>query len=634
VGSRPITESAAASVLLGASSLLFLRNPRAARQRTLGQALATTMLILTAAMVAQDLAAMWLARDSTPSPPLGWLAPNTAVASILLGAALLTLDVERSEDARPRWRTPHLAPSLAILGGLVAYLGLLGHVYRVTALYWMGGSAAMSLPSCIAMLALAMGIVLARPDRGVGALLASEGLAGRATRRWLPAAVLVPTLLGLLVRVAQRHGLEDPGLATALLIAAIVVLFGAATLHDAAALGRVDTARGQALRELERESGSRQREQQRLRTVLDVLPVAVIIADVEGRVLDSSRDARALLGEHLTGTSARDIHGWSPRTGERVPPEEWGLGRAIARGTPCLAREVEVISASGRRRIVLSHAAPIRDTRGRPVGAVAVMVDITERKQAERELEALKADLEHRVELRTAELKAANAELEAFSDSVSHDLRAPLRWIAGFADALSEEHANELGEQGRVYLAQLTEAVERMRELIDALLRLSQVATRPIERAPVDLSAMAREIVAELVREAPDRDVRWTIEDGITVIADPALVRVALDNLLRNAFKFTRGRRPAHIEVGLADQHGERAIHVRDDGVGFDPNYLDRLFRAFERLHPEEAFEGMGIGLAIVQRIVRRHGGRVWAEGRPGEGATFYFTLGARRATP
>ncbi len=626
---RPVTESASAILVLAAAALLLLVRAQAPRWRLIGRALAVATLALAAIMVTQELISSWLGR----APPLGRLAPHTAAASLAIGAALLLLDrVPRAVNGLERSSAASLAVALALAAAWLAYLGLLGHLYRVEAFYDVRGSAAMSLPSALVLLALGVALVLARPDRGVGALLSSEGLAGRIARRGLPTAVLVPTLLGLLVRVAQGHGLQDPGLATALLIAFIVLLFGGATVYDAAALARVDADRRFALRERERESASRQREQQRLRTVLDVLPVAVMIADVEGRVIDSSRAARALLGERVVGTSAWHIQGWDERLGERLTPTDWGLGRALEHGTPCLAREVGVTDAGGRRRTLLSHAAPIRDVRGRMVGAVTVMVDITERKRAERELRALKTDLEHRVELRTAELRAANAELEAFSDSVSHDLRAPLRWIAGFAGALAEEHASELGERGRGYLEQLQQGVERMRELIDALLRLSQVATRPIERASVDLSQVARETAEGLEREAPEREVRWSIQPGMCVNADPALVRVALDNLVRNAWKFTRERSPAHIEVGLDDEAGEPAVRVRDDGVGFDPTHADRLFRAFERLHSEDTFEGTGIGLAIVQRIVRRHGGRVWAESRPGQGATFHFTLGTRRA--
>ncbi len=306
--------------------------------------------------------------------------------------------------------------------------------------------------------------------------------------------------------------------------------------------------------------------------------------------------------------------------------------RAFSRGQTSVGREVDIETFDGERKTILDYAAPLYDERERLAGAVAAVVDITERKRDERELAVLREELEERVRLRTEELSAANAELEAFSSSVSHDLRAPLRWIDGFASALAEEHADELGPGGREYSRLLRDSVKRMRELIDALLELSRVTTRAVEREEVDASAMAEELAAEIANEAPERSVVWSIEPEVEVRGDPRLLRVVLDNLLRNAWKFSRGRNPARIELGTVAVEGEKVVFVRDNGVGFDPLYAGNLFSPFERLHLAEDFEGTGIGLALVRRIVLRHGGRVWAESRPDEGATFYFTLAPPRA--
>ncbi len=263
---------------------------------------------------------------------------------------------------------------------------------------------------------------------------------------------------------------------------------------------------------------------------------------------------------------------------------------------------------------------------GRPA-ALVVAHDVTERKRAERELRALTAELERRVAERTSQLELANKELEAFSYSVSHDLRAPLRSIDGFSQALLEDYADRLDPQGQEYLRRARAASQRMAELIDDLLNLARVARADLRREPVDLSAMARAIAGELQRSQPERRAAFVIADGLVASGDPRLLRVALVNLLGNAWKFTGKQPEARIEFGRTHRDGEPAYFVRDDGAGFDMAYVGKLFGPFQRLHGAAEFEGTGIGLATVQRIVHRHGGRVWAEGAVGRGATFYFTL-------
>jgi signal transduction histidine kinase len=226
------------------------------------------------------------------------------------------------------------------------------------------------------------------------------------------------------------------------------------------------------------------------------------------------------------------------------------------------------------------------------------------------------------------DLEDANRELEAFSYSVSHDLRAPLRSIEGFSQILLEDYADKLDEEGEDYLGRIRAASRRMALLIDDLLDLSRVSRRPLRRGLVDLSAQTREIAAELGASQPEREVEFVIADGLTANGDARLLRLALENLLGNAWKFTSKEGRARIEFGSTTlEGGERVYFVRDNGVGFDEAYAGKLFGAFQRLHGAEEFEGTGIGLVTVQRIVRRHGGRVWAKGKVGEGATFFFTL-------
>lgn len=249
------------------------------------------------------------------------------------------------------------------------------------------------------------------------------------------------------------------------------------------------------------------------------------------------------------------------------------------------------------------------------------------RRGAEDELRRLSEELERRVQERTHELRAANAELEAFSYSVSHDLRAPLRAIDGFSQVVLSRYADRLDADGRHALERVRAASERMRVLIDSMLELSRLGRRPLEFRDVDLSALAAEVVEELRAGEPERDVEVVIEPSVSVVGDKELLRVALQNLLDNAFKFTSPQHHARVQFGRTEYAGQAAIFVRDNGVGFDINHADKLFRPFERLHAESEFSGTGIGLATVQRVIARHRGRVSAEGAIGDGATFYLTL-------
>lgn len=226
-----------------------------------------------------------------------------------------------------------------------------------------------------------------------------------------------------------------------------------------------------------------------------------------------------------------------------------------------------------------------------------------------------------------AELTVANRELESFSYSVSHDLRAPLRSISGFSTALLEDFGDSLNAEARDYLRRVRLATERMGILIDDLLNLSRLARTKITVGPVDLSNTAKLIAIELQKTQPERLAEFRIEDGLQAVADPHLVRIAFENLLGNAWKFTSKRDRALIELGKAEGNGTPAYFVRDNGAGFDPAYKDHLFGAFQRLHNASDFPGTGVGLATVERIIHRHGGRIWAEGGVEKGATFYFTL-------
>jgi PAS domain S-box-containing protein len=290
-------------------------------------------------------------------------------------------------------------------------------------------------------------------------------------------------------------------------------------------------------------------------------------------------------------------------------------------------KEHRIVHLDGSVRWVSSRSFPVRNEDGKIYRWASTMEDITDRKQAEDEILRLNAELEQRVVERTAQLQAANKELEAFSYSVSHDLRTPLRSINGFSHAILEDYADRLDAEGKGYLQNVLSASLRMGQLIDDMLSLSRITRSELYRTTVDLSNLARDIATKFQVSNPERRVEFIIPPELIVNADPNLMLIVLENLLGNAWKFTSKHLTARIELGMMQQEEHGVYFVRDDGDGFDMTYANKLFGAFQRLHSTTEFEGTGVGLTIVQRIIHRHGGQVWAEAAPGKGATFYFTL-------
>ena len=363
--------------------------------------------------------------------------------------------------------------------------------------------------------------------------------------------------------------------------------------------------------------------------VASVRDYAIFMLDPRGYIETWNAGA-----ERLKGYSASDIIG--SHFSVFYTPED------IADGKP--KRELEIATATGKyeeegwrvrkdgtlfwANVVITA---IRDERGVLVGFGKVTRDLTERKHAEEELRRAAAELEQRVIERTAQLEAANKELEAFGYSVSHDLRAPLRALDGFSKRVMTSAAARLDASELDQLQRVRAAAQRMSQLIDDMLNLSRITRSPMSPQSVDISALAHSIVDELRAADPSREVELIVAANLRALADPRQLRIALANLLGNAWKFTRKQAKARIEVGSSREDGKLVYFVRDNGVGFDLAYADKLFFPFQRMHSSREFEGTGIGLATVQRIVRRHGGSIWVDSAPGRGATFYFTVEIER---
>jgi light-regulated signal transduction histidine kinase (bacteriophytochrome) len=289
--------------------------------------------------------------------------------------------------------------------------------------------------------------------------------------------------------------------------------------------------------------------------------------------------------------------------------------------------ENEILTRDGGRVNVAWSNVATNDVDGAVLEVTSLGIDVTERRRAEDEVRRLNAELERRVAERTAQLVAANQELEAFAYSISHDLRAPLRAIDGFSAMVLEDAGETLLAEDLEHLGRVRAGVQRMGLLIDEILALSRVTRQQINTEEVDITSCAEEILRELAEAEPARRVDTVVAPGLRARADATLLRVILVNLLSNAWKFTSKHETACIEVGGTDGGGEPAFYVRDDGAGFNAAHAARLFGVFQRMHTADEFEGEGIGLATVQRLVARHGGRVWAEAEVEKGATFYFTL-------
>jgi len=369
--------------------------------------------------------------------------------------------------------------------------------------------------------------------------------------------------------------------------------------------------------------------EERLRALIDATPDIVCFKDGSGRWLEANPAILQLFEleniDYLGKTNndlatLRPFHRASLAVCHRSDEETW-QNRTVSIGEEIIPRADGVVKIYEIIKVPLWHAD------GQRKGLVILGRDITARKEAETEIQQFNAGLEKRVEERTAQLEASNRELEAFTQSISHDLRSPLRALNGFSQILLEDYRYKLDAQGQLYLQRIHNNSLRMAELIDDLLTLAHINRAPVHFAPVNLSKIAHETANELIQQNPGRKVEFIIADQLEVKGDRALLQTMMEHLIGNAWKFTSTHPSARIEVGSKIINHQTVYFIGDDGVGFDMQFVTKLFKPFQRLNAMHVFEGTGMGLAAVQRIIQRHNGRVWAEGEPEKGAVLYFTL-------
>jgi PAS domain S-box-containing protein len=375
---------------------------------------------------------------------------------------------------------------------------------------------------------------------------------------------------------------------------------------------------------------------QLLQSITEGAAESIFVTNDDGCVTFMNPEAERTFGftpAELIGRPLHEsVHHHYP-DGRPFPRSDCALGRAYSVGEVGRNLEYVFFRKDGTPVTLMGSYAPLH-AGGKRIGAVTIVRDITERKRAEDAIAQLNAELEQRVVERTAELEAANKELEAFGYSVSHDLRAPLRAVSGFSKAVLEDFGPSLPVKGQEYLQRVQTGAQRMAELIEDLLRFSRLSRQPLSKQTINTAKLVGEVIGELTAELQGRQLDLRIGDLPPCHGDPTLLKQVWINLLSNALKYTRGRTPAIIEVGGISEQDTLVYFVRDNGTGFDMRYADKLFGVFKRLHRAEEFEGTGVGLAIAQRIIHRHRGRIWPEAAVDHGATFSFTLPAGVAEP
>jgi PAS domain S-box-containing protein len=651
----------AAAGFLVSGVALWLKGHEADRmtplQRHAGQALAGSVALLGLLTLFEYAASIDLGVDQllfreslgaikTLAP--GRMAPTSALCFLTLGIALML------DAAKPRGK---LATSiLATATAFPALVSGLTYLYGIENAYGIGSNAHMALHTVLAFLALAAGTLCLQPEHGIIALLRSRDAGGVIARRLLPAAILLPILIGWLKLSGDRTRLFEPGFGVALVTLTFIIALSLLIAWSARLLSQADAERNRAnavIRENEA----------RLHLLLHSIPDLVWLKDPQGVFLSCNAAF-----ERFAGAREADIVGKTDY--DFVDAETADIFRAkdlaaLAANSSRSSEEWLTSAEDGRRALLETTKTPLFDSAGKLLGILGIARDITTRHMAEESLRAaqaqsqrlleeanhsrlallnaledqraaeaevqkLNAGLEKRVRERTAELEAANGELEAFSYSVSHDLRAPLRAINGFAQLLARRHRDSLNEEGRHHLDNVVTASERMGVLIRDLLHYSRTGRGGVRSVPVPLEPLVRHLGTTFSERIAATGARLEVAEPLaTPLGDVTLIGQIITNLLDNALIYRRAGVAPQISISAQRENGKVALRVTDNGIGIAPEYHEKIFQVFQRLHSDEEYPGTGIGLAIVYKAVRMMDGEITVESTPGEGSTFSVRLPA-----
>lgn len=611
---RAPMDALSAVTFVAASAALYLSRPRQRDARAgskirqgLARVLAAFVVLVGSSRTLGALISLNSGRHETIiATRLGEIAyrmpQETGFVLLLLGLALLLLDTPAHSGRSP-------ASWFALAAGTLVLIALVNFADDVPSIF------SIPLSSSILLGFLTLGILFARPTRGIMPVLLSPFNGGTLARRVLPVAIFVVLVLGWVRLLGQRAGLYGWEVGTEISISSTIMVLVVAVYWTARRLDQVDMDRERTLARLGES-------EERFRKVFEDAPSGMALLDQTLKLqrvntclcqlleYDESELIRLSLGDFIHPGETTALLKSAHAVFEKSAPPYRGEHRLVTR--------------CGTVVWVTLAVSVIRNAEGVPLYGLAVGEDITPLKRAEA---ALRDQRDQFQEL-SGKLKSANEELEAFAYTVSHDLKAHARAVDQLGELILLDHERDLDPEGRAILNQLRAEGQRMEQLIDDILKLSVAARGEIHIERVNLSAMAREIVGELRRGAPDRVVDVSIEEGLEADGDARLLRIVLENLLNNAWKYTSKSPVPRIVFAQGVVAGERVFHVRDNGAGFDPQQAGSLFRPFRRLHGKE-FEGTGIGLATVERIIARHGGRAWAQSPGiGKGATIFFTLG------
>ena len=610
-GSAPMKANAAVGLMFAAVSLWMQRTgPPERWRRYAAQGCALMVVALGALTLAEHLSGADIGIDQllfketnfNGSGAPGRMPPPAALSCVAIGCALLLLDAAAARRA---------VQSLIVFSGLTGLAVLVGYVYEESNVYRLGFHLPMAVHMAVGIVLLSLAIALARPDRGMVGLIMRAGPSGLMVRRLLLPAIVLPLVLGRLHLAGERRGLYDNEFGAALFAVACITGFVILIVWSATVLQRADRRRIQA------EAAVRQSEERFRLLVEGARDYAILMLDPSGRVSTWNPGA-----ERLKGYSAAEIIG--DHFARFYPPED------VERGLPDVelqtaAREGRFesegwrVRKDGSRFWANAILTALRNERGKLLGFSKVTRDLTERKRAEDELKRTALDLAR-----------SNAELEQFAYVASHDLQEPLRAVSGCVELLQRRYEGQLDARAEELMNHARDGATRMRDLINDLLAYSRAGARGNALAPTDCNVALERALTNLSVAIRESAAVITKDPLPTVLGDPAQITQVLQNLLSNAIKF-RGARIPDIHVAAERNGGAWLFSVRDNGIGMEAVYSERIFRVFQRLHTRRQYPGTGIGLAICKKIIEHHGGRVWVTSQPGQGSTFYFTVPERR---